>query len=50
MFHEHKIIEDMEKNVMGEKLTYEGIADLTPGQTSSESAGNEAEMFELEPR
>ena len=33
----------------GAKLTYEGIADLTLGQTSSESATNEAEMFESEP-
>ena len=33
----------------GTKLLYEGIVDLTPGQTSSESATNEAEMFESEP-
>ena len=32
MFHEHETIEDMEKNVRGEKLTYEGVAYLTPGQ------------------
>ena len=49
VFHEHKTIEDMEKNVRGEKLTYEGIADLTPGQTSSESATNEAKMSKSEP-
>ena len=30
MFHEHEIIVDMEKNVSGAKLTYEGITDLTP--------------------
>ena len=35
MFHKHKTIEDMEKNVSGAKLTYEGVADLTHGQTSS---------------
>ena len=44
VFHEHKTIEDMEKNVRGAKLTYEGVEDLTPRQTSSESATNEAEM------
>ena len=49
VFHEQETIEDMEKNVRGAKLTYEGIADLTLGQTSSESATNEAEMFESEP-
>ena len=49
MFHEHETIKDMEKNVRGAKLTYEGVADLTPGQTSSESATNEAKMSELEP-
>ena len=49
MFHEHEAIEDMEKNVRVAKLLYEGIVDLTPGQTSSESATNEAEMFESEP-
>ena len=48
MFHEHKTIEDMEKNVSGAKLTYEGVSDLTLGQTSSESVTNEAEMSELE--
>ena len=50
VFHEHEAIEDMEKNVRVAKLLYEGIADLTPGQTSSESATNEVEMFESEPR
>ena len=49
VFHEHESIEDMEKNVSGAKLTYEGITDLTPGQTSSESATNEAKMSESEP-
>ena len=44
MFHEHETIEDMEKNVRGAKLTYKGVVDLTPEQTSSESATNEAEM------
>ena len=34
----------------GAKLTYEGVADLTPRQTSLESATNESEMSELEPR
>ena len=48
VFHEHETIEDMEKNVRGTKLTYEGIVDLTPGQTSSKSVTNEAEMSELE--
>ena len=46
MFHEHKTIKDMEKNVSSEKLTYEGVADLTPEQTSLESVTNEAEMSE----
>ena len=50
MFHEHETIENIEKNVRGAKLTYEGVANLTPGQTSSESVTNEAEMSELEPR
>ena len=49
VLHEHETIEDMEKNVSGEKLTYEGVADLTHEQTSFESATNEAEMFESEP-
>ena len=35
VFHEHKTIEDMEKNVSGAKLTYKGIGDVTHGQTSS---------------
>ena len=48
VFHEHETIEDMEKNVRGAKLTYEGVADLTLGQTSSESATNETEMSESE--
>ena len=30
VFHEHETIVDMEKNVSGAKLTYEGITDLTP--------------------
>ena len=46
MFHEHKTIEDMEKNVRGAKFTYKGVVDLTPRQTSPKSATNEAEMFE----
>ena len=49
MFHEHETIEDMEKNVSGAKLTYEGVADLTPEQTSLESATNEAKMSKSEP-
>ena len=39
----------MEKNASGAKLTYEGVADLTPGQTALESATNEAEMSKSEP-
>ena len=46
LFHEHETIEDMEKNVRGEKLTYEGVADLTLGQISSQSATNEVKMSE----
>ena len=38
------------KNVRSAKLTYEGIADLTPKQTSSKSATNEVEMSESEPK
>ena len=34
----------MKKNASGAKLTYEGVVDLTPKQTSLESATNEAEM------
>ena len=49
VFHEHKTIEDMKKNVRGAKLRYECIADLTPRQTSLESATNEVEMSESEP-
>ena len=49
VYHEQKTIEDMDKNVRGEKLTYEGITNLTLGQTSSESATNEEEMSESEP-
>ena len=49
MFHEHKTIEDMEKNVRGAKLTYEGVVDLTLRKTSSKSSTNEAEIFESEP-
>ena len=44
LFHEHETIEDMEKNVRGAKLTYEGVADRTLGQISSQSATNEVEM------
>ena len=40
----------MVKNVSGSKLTYEGVANLTPEQTSLESATNEAEMSKSEPR
>ena len=46
VFHQHETIEDMEKNVRGANLTYESVATLTLGQTSSESATNEAEMSE----
>ena len=49
MFHEHETIEDMEKNVRGAKLTYEGVVDPTPRQTSLESVTNEAKMSESEP-
>ena len=48
VFHEHETIEDMEKNVSGAKLTYEGVANLTPKQTSLESVTNEVEMSESE--
>ena len=34
MFHEHEAIEDMEKIVISEKLTNEGVTDLTPEQSS----------------
>ena len=44
MFHEHKTIDNMEKNVSGAKLTYKGVADVTLGQTLSKSATNEAKM------
>ena len=44
VFHEQETIEDMKKNVRGVKLTYEGVTDLTLGQTSSKSATNEAEI------
>ena len=50
VFHEHETIEDMSKNVSGAKLTYEGDVDLTLEQTSLESATNEVEMSESEPR
>ena len=49
MFLKHETIEDMEKNVRSAKLTYESIADLTLGQTSSKSATNEVEIYESEP-
>ena len=49
VFHEHETVEDMEKNVRGAKLTYEGIANLTPRQTSSKSATNDVEMSKSEP-
>ena len=49
VFHEHETIEDMEKNVSGAKVTYKGVANVTPGQTSSESATNEVEMSESKP-
>ena len=44
MFHEHETIGRYAK------LTYEGIADRTLGQTSSKSATNKAKMSKLEPR
>ena len=49
VLHEHETIEDMEKNVSGAKLMYEGVVDLTHEQTSFESATNEAEMSESKP-
>ena len=49
MVHEHETSEDMEKNVRDAKLTYEGVVDLTLGQTSLESATNETEMSKSEP-
>ena len=48
-FHEHETIKDIEKNVSGTKLTYDNVADLTPEQTSLESATNEAKMSKSEP-
>ena len=44
MFHKHETIEDMEKNVGSAKLTYEGVANLTPTQTSLEGTTNETNM------
>ena len=44
MFHKHETIEDREKNVGSAKLTYEGVANLTPRQTSLEGSTNETEM------
>ena len=49
VFHEHETFENVEKNARGEKITYEGVANLTLGQTSSKCATNEAEMFESKP-
>ena len=49
VFHENKTIEDMEKNASVAKLTYQGITNLTPEQTSLESVTNEAEMSESKP-
>ena len=49
VFHEHETIEDMEKNVSSAKLKYEGVANLTLEQTSSESVTNGAEMSESKP-
>ena len=49
VFHEHETIKDIKKNVRGAKLTYEVVANLKLGQTSSESATNEAVMPESEP-
>ena len=46
MFHEHVTIEDMEKILGGAKFTYEGVANLTLGQTSLESATDEIKMIE----
>ena len=48
--HRDETIEDMEKNVIGAKLTYEGVSNLTTEQKSLESATNEAEMAESKPR
>ena len=48
MFHENKTIEDMEKNAIGAKLTYEGIVDLTPEQTSSKISIDKARLPESE--
>ena len=49
MFHEHETIKDMEKNVSGAKLTYEGVVDLTPEQNLLERATNEVEMSKSKP-
>ena len=40
----------MVKNVGGAKLTYEGIADLTPGQTPLKGATYEIKMSRSEQR
>lgn len=44
MFHEHKNITNMEKNVNGLELMYEGVVDLTSERTSLEGATNEVEI------
>ena len=48
VFQEYETIEDMEKNVSGAKLTYEGNTNLTSRQTSSKSSTNEAKMSKSE--
>lgn len=50
VFHEHEIFKDMKKNASALELTYKDVADLTPKQTSLESALNELEMPKLEQR
>ena len=46
MFHEHETIANMEKKMGCAKLTYDGVVNLTLGQTPSKSAIDGAETPE----
>lgn len=48
MFHKHKVIADMQKNMSSTKITYEGIKDLAPEQISLQGVTDEVEMPKLE--
>lgn len=48
VFHEYNTMEDLEKNVSCPELTYKGIIDLTPEQTSLEGATDEVEIHNQE--